>query len=46
MTQDFIGMIGFGVMSAGIYIRYGPDVACIIGGGILLAMAVIGALRK
>lgn len=46
MTQDILGVFGFGVMTAGIYVRYGADVACIIGGAILLALAVIGAIRK
>jgi len=46
MTRDAIGVLGFGLMVAGFYGRYGWEVACIIGGGTLLAFTVMGALRK
>ena len=46
MTQDILGILGFTAMTVGISIRYGWDVACIISGGILLTLAVVGAIRK
>lgn len=44
--NDAIGVIGITTLATGLTIRYGADVACIIVGGILLALAIIGAIRK
>lgn len=46
MTRDALGIIGFVAMFYGLTIRFGFDLACIIGGAVLLTLAVIGALRK
>lgn len=44
--SDIFGSIGFIALMAGITVRYGWDVSLIIGGGTLLALAIIGAMRQ
>ena len=44
--NDILGLLGVALVALGISVRYGWDVACIIVGGILLALAIIGAMRK
>ena len=46
MTRDVLGIVGFAAMVYGLTIRFGFDLACIIGGAVLLTLAVIGAIRK
>ncbi len=43
---DIVGMLGIAMVGVGISYRYGWDVACIIVGGLFVALAIIGALRK
>ena len=44
--KDIFGLAGLGLMSAGLYGRFGWELAAIIAGTILLALAVIGAMRQ
>lgn len=44
--NDVVAIIGYGLVVTGVSVRYGWDMACIIGGGLLLALAIIGAMRK
>ena len=46
MMNDILGLAGLVALSTGLTVRYGWDVAAIIGGVILLALAVIGAMRR
>jgi hypothetical protein len=46
MIRDGIGIVGFIAIVYGVTISFGFGVACIIGGAILLTLAVIGAIRK
>jgi hypothetical protein len=46
MIRDAMLLVGFAAMCAGLTIRFGFDVACIIGGAIMLTLAVIGAIQK
>lgn len=46
MTNDIFAFIGLASLCTGLTVRYGWDVACIIGGVILMTLAIIGALRK
>ena len=46
MIRDLIGILGFVLLTTGVFVRYGWDVACIISGVTLLTLAVMGALRK
>lgn len=44
--KDIFGGGGIVILSAGLYGRFGWEVAAIICGTILLALAVIGAMRQ
>jgi hypothetical protein len=44
--NDAIGITGFVAMVAGVYGRYGWEFAAILGGVTLLALTVIGAMRR
>ena len=44
--NDVFGVGGLLILSAGLYSRYGWDIAAIIGGSILLALAILGAMRR
>lgn len=44
--NDAIGIAGLVLLATGLSVRYGWEVACIIVGGTLLALAIIGAMRK
>ena len=44
--RDIVGVIGLSTLAAGLYGRFGWDIAAIICGSTLLALTVIGAMRK
>ncbi len=44
--NDVFGLVGLTMIGAGVTVGYGWDVACIIVGTFLVALAIIGALRK
>jgi hypothetical protein len=46
MIHDAFAFIGFSAMTFGLAIRFGIDVACIISGATLLALAIIGVMKK
>jgi hypothetical protein len=46
MIRDGLAVVGFSVMVFGVGARFGFEMACIIGGATLLALAVIGAIQK
>jgi len=46
MIRDGMLIVGFSAMVYGLTVRFGFDVACIIGGAVMLTLAVIGAIRK
>lgn len=46
MIRDGMLLVGFAAMFYGLAARFGFDVACIIGGAVMLTLAVIGAIRK
>nr|DAP94083.1 MAG TPA: hypothetical protein [Caudoviricetes sp.]DAS54024.1 MAG TPA: hypothetical protein [Caudoviricetes sp.] len=41
---DLLGLTGFGLMSYGVYLKYGADIA-LIGSGVLLLLLTILASR-
>jgi hypothetical protein len=43
---DVFGLAGFGLLMAGIYLRYGTALALIAGGGGMLAFALTAAWRN
>lgn len=45
-AHDIVGSIGFLSIVAGVSARFGWEVAAIIGGSILLSLAIAGAIRK
>lgn len=42
---DVLGLAGFGSLMAGVYLRYGVDIALIGGGTLLLLLALASATR-
>lgn len=40
---DILGLIGFGTLTYGLYLRFGLADALVFSGGLLLAMALAGA---
>ena len=46
MMSDIFGVAGIALLTLGVYVRFGWDIAAIIGGIILLALAVTGAMRR
>ncbi|BGI52707.1 MAG: hypothetical protein HamCj_10600 [Candidatus Hamiltonella defensa (Ceratovacuna japonica)] len=43
---DAVGLTGYGLLTAGIYLRFGLASALIFAGGLLLAGALWASLRK
>lgn len=46
MIRDTVGILGFAAIVAGATNRFGWDVAAIIAGTLMLAVAITGAIRK
>jgi hypothetical protein len=46
MVNDIVGLVGLSALLVGVTARFGWDFASIIGGGILLSLAIVGAMRK
>lgn len=44
--NDVFGLAGIAMIAGGVSSRYGWELACIIVGGMFLALAIIGAMRK
>lgn len=44
--RDALAALGIGLVATGVSVRYGWDVACIIVGGLIFTLAVIGAMRQ
>lgn len=42
---DLFGLAGFGMLTGGVYLRYGQAVALMFSGGLLLTVALLAALR-
>lgn len=40
---DILGLLGFGLLTAGLYLRFGLADTLIIAGGMLLVMALVSA---
>ena len=43
---DVLGLTGFGGLMAGVYLRYGVDIALIGGGSLLLLLALASTMRR
>jgi hypothetical protein len=43
---DVLGLAGFGSLMAGVYLRYGLDIALMSGGILLLLLALASATRR
>lgn len=46
MIRDVVLLVGLGTLGVGLYERFGWDVACIVVGATLVALAVVGAIRQ
>jgi len=46
MTKDIVMIVGLSLLAAGLNQRFGWDIACIVIGALLVASALIGALKK
>ncbi len=45
LISDVIGLVGFGLLTAGVYLRFGVAPALMVSGGLLLAGALAIARR-
>ncbi len=43
---DFLVMAGFGTFVIGILFRFGPAWALIVGGGLMLSLGLVAAMRR